>query len=180
MTHARLCVQCGNELPQSKNLVTKFCDWKCKNTWHKANYKGPVSEHQCRICGVMFPIGKGQNNKWTCSDACRRARVAKSVREFHLRRPQMEAIYRARTKEKQLPDSNMIRFYRNYPEAPRKCESCAEDRVLEIAHRPGHERFGQGRTIANQKWPDKVWVLCPTCHRLLDRMGYTPHELGLK
>ena len=25
-----------------------------------------------------------------------------------------------------------------------------------------------------------TWVLCPTCHRLLDRMNYTLEELGLK
>jgi len=24
-----------------------------------------------------------------------------------------------------------------------------------------------------------VWVLCPTCHALLDRMHYPPEELGL-
>jgi hypothetical protein len=29
------------------------------------------------------------------------------------------------------------------------------------------------------RWPEKVWVLCPTCHRLLDRMNYSPSELGL-
>jgi len=25
----------------------------------------------------------------------------------------------------------------------------------------------------------KVWILCPTCHALLDRKGHTPKQLGL-
>ena len=62
------------------------------------------------------------------------------------------------------------------PDAPKFCQSCAETRVLEIAHKPGHERFGERRNNGNQKWPEKVWVLCPTCHRLLDRMHYDPVE----
>jgi hypothetical protein len=32
---------------------------------------------------------------------------------------------------------------------------------------------------ANMQWPEMVWVLCPTCHRLLDRMHYPPTDLGL-
>jgi hypothetical protein len=93
----------------------------------------------------------------------------------------MEAVYRARTREKKLPDSQNVRFYRLNPTAPKECENpaCKESRVLEIAHRPGHERLGQRRSSANMRWPEMVWVLCPTCHRLLDRMNYSPEDLGL-
>ena len=28
--------------------------------------------------------------------------------------------------------------------------------------------------------PNHVWVLCPTCHALLDRMHYLPSDLGLR
>jgi len=84
-----------------------------------------------------------------------------------------------RSKEKQLPDSNLIRFKRWNPNAPDACESCGEDRVIEVAHKPGFERNGAWRKAANSKWPEMVWVLCPTCHSLLDRMHYPPGDLGL-
>lgn len=91
----------------------------------------------------------------------------------------MEAIYRARTREKLGPDSQNKRFYALNPNAPRACEACGEDRVIEVAHRPGYERLGARRSSANMQWPKMVWVLCPTCHRLLDRMHYPPEDLGL-
>jgi ribosomal protein L34E len=121
----------------------------------------------------------GQGNKWLCSRTCRKASQALSVRTFHKRRPQQEAIYRARTKAKKLPDGNLVRFYRTNPKAPKACESCGEERVLDVAHRPDARRLGQWRSSRNCKWPAMVWVLCPTCHALLDRMHYPPEELGL-
>jgi hypothetical protein len=158
-----------------------YCSTRCKAKYRKAQ-GSPSREagHNCRICGTHFPIGPGQHNKWLCSDECRRASVAKSMREFHKRRPLAEAAYRAKTKAKRLPESNLVRFRRNNPDAPTCCEACGEDRVLEIAHKPSHPRLGAWRSVANTKWPEKVWILCPTCHRLLDRMNYTPSELGLK
>lgn len=180
MTMQPRCVVCDLELVGSY-INRKYCSTRCKAIWRKNNCsKDPVTEHSCRICSKTFPISKGQYNKWLCSAECRRASVALSVRAFHTRRPQQVEIYRARTKEKCLPDSNVIRFYRWNPNAPRKCESCGEDRVLEVAHKPGHERIGEGRRSSNCKHPEMVWVLCPTCHRLLDRMNYSPEELGLK
>lgn len=174
------CVHCGVALPPSHSH-RKYCSAKCKAAYRKTHGGGSRSDgHICRVCGKHFPIGPGQHNKWLCSDECRRASNAKSVREFHSRRPMMEAIYRQRTKEKLPPDSQNQRFYRLNPNAPRACEACGEARVTEIAHRPGHERLGQRRSAVNMVWPDKVWVLCPTCHRLLDRMNYSPEELGLK
>lgn len=174
------CLSCDADLAGS-HLHRKFCSGRCKARWYKANGGGKAEDgHDCRICGTRFPIGPGQHNKWLCSDACRRASNAKSARTFHLRRPQMEKIYRARTKEKLPADSMNRRFYHLNPTAPRACEACGEDRVTEIAHRPGHERLGARRTAANLNWPEQVWVLCPTCHRLLDRMNYPPEELGLK
>ena len=159
----------------------KYCSQKCKGRYRKKNPSPPKENgHICRICGKWFPIGKGQHNKWLCSDQCRRESVAKSTREFHLRNPHKENLYRQRTKAKRLPDSNLIRFRRTNPNAPKKCESCGENRVLDVAHKPGKERNGAWRNSQNCKWPDMVWVLCPTCHALIDRMHYSPEELGLK
>ena len=178
MSNTKPCKQCGKPhlfLRKDGN----FCSQKCGASWRWANRPNPVSEHTCRNCGKVFPIRPDQNQKWTCSNECRRARVAKTVREWHLRNPERESVYRLRSKDKQLPDSNLTRFRRYNPEAPKSCESCGEIRVLDVAHKPGFERNGQWRNSKNCKWPEMVWVLCPTCHALLDRMRYPYSELGL-
>ena len=176
------CRRCGKSI-SAKHLSVRYCSPRCKNKDHaqavKDRGRRPVGQHACRFCGREFEISAGQNNKWLCSPACRRGQSAKIAREFHSRRPQSEAIYRARTKAKLPPDRQLQRFYRHNPNAPKACESCGEARVVEIAHRPGHERLGERRSRANMVWPEKVWVLCPTCHRLLDRMGYAPSDLRL-
>lgn len=180
MRENRLCLHCQQPIPIDRKNGALYCSHSCKVKFNKAIIRsGPVTTHTCRTCQKIFPITPRQNNKWLCSPECRRARNAEHVREFHKRQPLAEALYRARTRAKILPDGNLIRFYRSNPTAPKKCESCEEHRVLEIAHKPGHQRFGAGRTTENTTWPDKVWVLCPTCHRLIDRMNYSPAELGL-
>lgn len=174
------CVECEMEMP-SGHIHKKYCSPKCKARWRKKNPVGVLADgHACRMCGKHIPLSPGQGNKWLCSDECRRASNSKSVREFHLRRPEVEAVYRARTKAKMPTDSQNRRFYSLNPAAPHACEACGESRVTEIAHKPGYERLGKRRTSETLVWPLKTWVLCPTCHRLLDRMGYTPEELGLK
>ena len=174
------CLQCFVELPASSHSHRKYCSGKCKSRYRKAHPAGSLKDgHPCRSCGKHIDLKPGQGNKWICSDVCRRAQNAKSVREFHKRRPLMESIYRARSREKPHPDSSLIRFYRLNPAAPRACQSCGEARVLEIAHKPGYERIGQRRSLSIWKWPTMVWILCPTCHRLLDRMNYSPEEIGL-
>lgn len=174
------CIECGKAM-KSGHAHKKYCSGHCKARHRKKHGGGSLSEgHKCRMCGKWFPLLPGQSNKWLCSDVCRRASNAKSAREFHKRRPLMEAIYRAKTKAKTLPDNANVRFYRLNPKAPKLCEACGESRVTEVAHKPGHERFGARRTNGNLRWPEMTWILCPTCHRLLDRMGYSPDDLGLK
>lgn len=172
------CRECGTELV-GYSFSKQYCSNRCKRLWRKKNSSGNVKKHICRECGKEFDITKGQYNKWLCSDDCRKKRNARRVREFHLRRPRAEAAYRAKAKEKRLPNDNLTRFRRTNPNAPIACESCGETRVLDVAHKPGHERFGRGRRSDLVKWPDQVWVLCPTCHALHDRMHYSPEELGL-
>ena len=174
------CVQCAATLQASRSH-RKYCSGRCKARWRKTHGGGSRADgHVCRICGARFEIGPGEHNRWLCSDACRRASNAKSVREFHQRRPTMEPIYRARTRAKRLPEGNLIRFRRTNPNAPMSCEACGESRVLDVAHKPGHERIGQWRSATNCRWPEMVWVLCPTCHALLDRMNYQPEDIGLQ
>lgn len=175
------CRRCQKEMSGAVPM-RKYCSIACKSAWRKETGPpvGSVKSHICRVCGKEFPIGPGEYNKWLCSVKCRKTRNAQHVRDFHVRKPYAEALYRTRRKEKQLPDSMQIRFYRVNPHAPRACESCDENRVLDVAHKPGHERLGDRRRNDRMKWPDYVWVLCPTCHALIDRMHYPPHELGLE
>jgi predicted nucleic acid-binding Zn ribbon protein len=176
----RLCDNCGNEYVfQRKD--SQFCSQNCGAAYRWKQYpKDTDKPRACTVCGKHFLATKDANQKRVCSEQCRRARNSKKVREWHLRNPEREALYRQRTKAKQLPDSNLLRFRRNNPSAPTACEACGEDRVLDLAHKPKHERNGQWRSVRNSKWPEMVWVLCPTCHALLDRMRYPPEELGLK
>jgi hypothetical protein len=173
------CIQCGIEMKDS-HVHKKYCSRRCKSLWAKAHPWAPLSQgHDCRVCGTHIDLKPGQANKWICSADCRRKQLASSVRKFHALRPERALEYRGRTRTKLGPDSNIKRFYLWNPSAPHACESCGENRVLEIAHKPGHERVGAGRAKANSSWPSMVWVLCPTCHTLLDRMNYPPSDLGL-
>ena len=162
------CVVCSVEMTGSHSH-RKYCSRLCKSRYMRVNGGKASDGHNCRWCGKHFPIGPGQNNKWLCSDGCRKKSNAKSVREFHKRRPQQEAIYRARTKEKRYPESDSLeRFYIWFPDAPRACESCGESRVLDVAHKPCSKRNGARRNKGNTRWPQDVWILCPTCHALHD------------
>ena len=175
------CVLCKADMTGA-HLSRRYCNPACKRKFHRrASEKrtAPVRTHDCRHCGKSFRITSSQHNKWLCSDKCRKAQNSRHVREFHRRRPLAEAAYRAKHREKAGPDSNLLRFYRTNPDAPRACESCGEHRVLEVAHRPEYPRLGAWRSPSNCQWPKMVWVLCPTCHRLLDRMHYPPEDLGL-
>lgn len=173
-----ICLKCGKEAVVKRERK-KFCSQKC-GAAYRLSLKPKITQHKCRMCGKDFPIGPWQNQKWLCSDTCRRASKAKSVREFHLRHPDRESAYRERTKEKIGPDGNLKRFRKINPTAPMACESCGERRVLDVAHKPKHRRNGAWRSAQNCRWPEQVWILCPTCHALLDRMHYSPEELGLK
>lgn len=176
----RHCDRCGNEYGFQR-ADSKFCSQSCGAAFRwKDSPKATDKPRPCRVCGKMFQVRPEQNQKWTCSDACRRARNAQIVREWHKRNPERDALYRQRTKSKQCPDSNLSRFRRHNRNAPMACESCGESRVLDLAHKPGHERNGAWRSVRNSQWPEHVWVLCPTCHALLDRMHYPPADLGLK
>jgi len=135
-------------------------------------------ERECRVCHTIFIRKDGENNKWHCSEECAIESARSSRRKFHKLNPHKYVEYNKRWHKKVGTDGNMLRFRLRYPNAPKKCQSCGEDRVLDIAHRHGHERRGAWRSVKNTTI-DKVWILCPTCHALYDRKGYTEKQLGL-
>jgi hypothetical protein len=51
--------------------------------------------------------------------------------------------------------------------------------VLDVAHKPEFARNGAWRN-RNTTQRHMFWVLCPTCHALLDRGVMTAQALGLR
>jgi len=158
----------------------KFCsdDCKAKFRWQQKK-AGKLSARHCRQCGERFEItSRSDANRWHCSNACSVKSARESRSKFYAKNPTKLSEYRKKSRDKRGPDSNLKRFYARHPDAPRKCQSCGEDRVLDIAHKPEHQRNGAWRSSKNTTL-DKVWILCPTCHALLDRMHYDPADLRL-
>jgi hypothetical protein len=78
-------------------------------------------------------------------------------------------------------DTLAIRVRKKYPNLPTACQArgCNEARVLDFAHRPEFKMNGAWRSIDLYQ-PHMIWVLCPTCHRVLDEKIETPEQMGLK
>ena len=179
----RHCIVCGTRF-EAKTAWHKYCSRPCSSKTYRVNHglHKLADGRYCRQCGVHFqPAGRSGNNQQHCSIECSMKSARESRSKFWDRpdAKRQRSKYYKKSREKIGPDGNLLRFFKRHPSAPNICESCGEVRVLEIAHKPGFERNGAWRSAKNTKWPEMVWVLCPTCHKLLDRMGYTPNELGL-
>lgn len=180
MKRPKFCRICGGVF-DATNAWHKYCSRKCETKSYRIRRGFSLDkERHCRQCGKPFlaDFHKGGNAQH-CSSECSLKSARESRSRFYDRNPQIFLKYRATAREKNGPDGNLKRFYARQPEATHSCESCGETRVLDIAHKPGHERKGRWRSSTNTKWPEMVWILCPTCHALLDRMNYPPSDLGL-
>lgn len=176
----KFCVYCGN----SFELVTpwqKYCSSEChrKNAWKIQKQSRPERIRYCRTCGTRFPVEtRADANRQHCSQNCAAQTARESRRQFYLRHPERNAQYRAATKRKTIAQGNYFRLLKRFPDIPKHCQFCGESRVLDVAHKPQHARNGAYRSAANCT-PEKVWILCPTCHALIDRCGYDPALMGL-
>jgi hypothetical protein len=178
------CKFCGKEFQSTHLRSQAYCSRSCEGKKHRERHglHKLKDGRFCKQCGThFFPTGQ-ENNKQHCSLEC----AAKSARESRTRfwKKQRDpktlmATYHARTRQKLGPDGNLKRLFRNNPNAPHACQSCGDRRVLDVAHKPHCSRNGAHRMTSNTRWPEQVWVLCPTCHALLDRMNYSPKDLGL-
>ena len=132
---------------------------------------------ECGLCGQHFSITWPDSNRRYCSAGCAKKAIQIARRAFHKRNPRKQIEYNAKRPYK---DSKLERLCRKYPAIPKSCQSCGESRVVEIAHRPEFRHVGGviGSNIENRA-PHMIWVLCPTCHKLLDKGICTPSELGL-
>lgn len=179
MTHTKHCGKCGAGFAPT-NAWQKFCSYECQQKFRNDNKERKLSSGRyCRQCGgQFFPRGRGENNRWHCSHECAVRSARESRSNFYAKNPGKMAEYHVTNRKKVGPDGNLKRFYARHPDAPRACQSCGETRVLDIAHKPEHKRNGAWRSAKNTTI-EKAWILCPTCHALLDRMHYPPSELGL-
>jgi hypothetical protein len=130
----------------------------------------------CGVCSKSFkrPQGSSPIRKY-CSEDCQRKAKSRYYKKWMDSNPGAMAAYnRARGR-----DTLTVRLQKRYPDLPNACESCGESRVIELAHKPKFKRNGAWRTIDQYK-RHMFWVLCPTCHKVLDRGIQTPKEMRLK
>ena len=176
----RHCVLCGTSFLATR-AWQKYCSKQCQTKNNNDLTPRTLKAGRfCKQCGTnFFPDFADGKNRQHCSNECSVKSARDSRSKFWEKHgKEKEIIYRQRTKEKIGKDSNLKRFRKRYPEIEIKCQSCGEQRVVDIAHKPEHKRNGEWRSAKNTT-PEKVWILCPTCHALLDRMNYSPSELGL-
>lgn len=175
----KYCRICGGGF-EPQTAWQLYCCRRC-STKSQRNAKGYKTDkvRYCRQCGKSFQASHKQANRQHCSSEC----AVKSAREsrcnFYRRNPSKYNEYQNRWHSKVGTDNNLLRFYLRYPDAPKVCQACGDSRVLDIAHKPNHKRNGAWRSKENTTI-EKVWILCPTCHALLDRKGCTPEQLGIK
>ncbi len=173
------CSKCGKEFFAIR-ATHRYCSRECSLlVWKTARGIFTLKPIRfCRQCGKEFV--RTSPNVRHCSLECSKKSARESRCKFYAKNPNKMAEYRKRTKERGTEaGGNMGRLRRRYPDLPKACQACGETRVLDAAHRPEFARKGAWRSAKNCT-PDKIWILCPTCHALLDRMHYDPASLGLK
>lgn len=174
-----LCKDCGVKFP-SQRPDRKWCSFKCSaraGRRRRGEQKDTTLQGaDCGWCGNHFSITPPSTNQRYCSEECSREAARKLRREWGRRNPERKKAY---NDNRPFKDSVLGRLRRRYSDIPVGCESCGESRILEVSHKPQHKRNGAWRVAANLK-RHMFWVLCPTCHKLLDRGIYSTEDLHLK
>lgn len=157
---------------------TAACNSRCRlQQSHWLNKK-----RRCRFCGKWFSMSpkKGHNTQH-CSLKCSLKSIQRSTNRFHKMNPMKMREYNRVRWKKYGNDTLIVRLRRKYPDLPNICEAkgCGEDRVLQASHKPRYKRNGKNRTMSLYK-RHMFWMLCPTCHVLIDKKICTPSEFHLK
>lgn len=175
------CQRCGTPV-NAQRKTRKWCDdctTRVKDTTPR--------QLTCGWCTKPFTAARDMKEraKRHCSPDCSNAASTKAKVESAKRRRRGEPKRLPGRPVELTPEESatrkregvVSRWFRRNPDRPRKCEACGETRVVELAHKK--PRNGAARLLSNTG-PDDVWVLCPTCHRVLDYGIETAEELGLK
>jgi endogenous inhibitor of DNA gyrase (YacG/DUF329 family) len=183
----RNCKYCQKTFVLDRPTSAQFyCSLVCRN---KAGHSRKISAPghyltiplECPVCQKKFYRTEqtGPMRKY-CSKECSEVGYKTHRTAFHVRNPKAHTGYYKNRVKAHGRDSGFTRLYRWYPDLPRCCEAvgCGESRVLTAAHKPEFKRNGSPRT---KKLYERhmFWILCPTCHTLLDRGICSPEELGL-
>src|ERR1035438_9566857 len=179
MAYDLFCCSCGAQF-SAKRPDKRYCSFKCQSRVGRLRRHEQTditrSGRDCRICGKHFDIVLPASNRRYCSEECAREAAKEQRRAFHRKNPTAQNTY---NEHRPFKDSGVVaRLRRKFPDLPTACQACGEDRIVELAHKPEHRRNGVWRKMENTK-PHMIWVLCPTCHKLLDRGILTAAQLGL-
>ncbi len=174
-----LCSSCREQF-KSKRPDKLYCSSRCQSRVGRLRRKEQSditkSGRDCLVCGHHFEIIVPATNRRYCSDECARKASKEQQKRFLVKNPGIQNRYNAKRFDAKW--GVVARLRRRFPDLPKACQSCGEDRVLELAHRPEFKRNGTWRKMENTQ-PHMIWVLCPTCHKLLDKGICTQEELGL-
>lgn len=164
---AYCCHQCRTLAATQRRIRSSAGDW----------LRTPIS---CGQCGTVFfrTLETGPNKKYCCKECSVKAQGRDFQRFKEANVDAMKSYNRERVK-KHGRDTLMKRLWKRYGNLPLACECCGEARVLDIAHKPEHRRNGAHRTL-DQYQRHMFWILCPTCHRVLDEGIESPEQMGLR
>lgn len=174
-----VCKDCGGQFTAQrpdKLYCSSTCQGRAGRRRRGEQTDATALGRDCSICGTHFDIVPPSTNRRYCSAACAREASRRLLRAYMRRNPGKQKLYNQR---RPYRDTVLNRLRRRFPDTPNACESCGENRVLEVAHRPEFKRNGAWRIVENTQ-RHMFWVLCPTCHKLLDRGICSQDELGLK
>lgn len=183
--YERTCAHCESPFT-TWNRSGRYCTPQCRTKASVARRSGEPSHWlnkliTCGICQKEFirPATSSPIRKY-CSAECSLAARSRSRQRFAAANPEAMQNYN-RTRTKRYGHDTLInRLRKVYPDLPSTCQAagCDEGRVLEISHRPEYKRNGAWRAVSNCQ-PHMIWLLCPTCHRVLDLGIETASQLGL-
>ena len=177
--YSRKCRFCKKTFT-SGNRAARYCSERCRTDNATANRDRRPNHwknkpRKCRNCRkLFFPQSP---NRRLCSFRCQVEGRRLNFEIFKKRHPGVQRLYNRQRGR----DTLIIRLRKKFPDLPTRCEAkgCGESRVLDLAHKPKFKRNGAHRLLARYK-RHMFWILCPTCHRVVDRGIETPQQMGLK
>ncbi len=80
--HTIKCAYCGNEI-KAQRITKRVCSTRCEQRLRL----GLPKERTCLLCGKVFQLNKGDNNRRYCSQACSKKSNQKRTLRWHQEHP---------------------------------------------------------------------------------------------